>query len=41
MALTWQHLWHLWHFHRELPEAWVAVDGAANWLLGALSAEVD
>lgn len=39
-AGVWQRLWHAWHYHRELPEAWAAVDGAANWLFGALTAEL-
>ena len=29
---VWRDLWHGWHYHRELPEAWDAVDGAAQWL---------
>lgn len=28
---VWDGLWHAWHYHRELPEAWQAVDGAAEW----------
>lgn len=28
----WQGLWHGWHYHRELPEAWHAVDAARDWL---------
>lgn len=31
-AQAWRGLWHAWHFHRELPEAWQAVDDAAEWL---------
>lgn len=30
---VWAGLWHAWHYHRELPEAHVAVDTAAAWLV--------
>lgn len=29
---VWEGLWHGWHYHRELPEAWDAVDRAAAWV---------
>jgi epsilon-lactone hydrolase len=29
---VWDGLWHAWHYHRELPEAWAAVDGAADFV---------
>jgi len=28
---VWDGLWHGWHYHRELPQAWDAVDRAAAW----------
>ena len=39
--LVWQGLWHAWHYHRELPEAHTALDAAADWMVGALTASVD
>ena len=39
-ACVWQGLWHAWHYHRELPEAWAAVDGATSWLCGVSTAQL-
>lgn len=33
---VWNGLWHAWHYHRDLPEAWGAVDCARDWLLARL-----
>ncbi|MFT7597699.1 MAG: monoterpene epsilon-lactone hydrolase [Acidimicrobiales bacterium] len=32
----WDGLWHTWHYHRELPEAWDAVDRCRRWLADLL-----
>lgn len=29
----WEGLWHGWQYHRELPEAWDAVDHASAWVV--------
>jgi acetyl esterase/lipase len=33
---VWGGLWHAWHYHRELPEAWMAVDQASHFASGHL-----
>lgn len=34
---VWRDLWHAWHYHRELPEAWDALDHAAQWLSSTMN----
>lgn len=29
---VWDGLWHAWHYHRELPEAWAAMDEVTDWV---------